>query len=76
MDSSYAANLTASPGGLKGGATPIRTTYSRFSIVATTGDSCVLPNAAGGTPIHRQKRFSEQHERICEPHTEPVGRAG
>ena len=55
MDSSYAANLTAQAGGLQGNATPIKTTYSRFSTIATTGDSCVLPQAAPGLQLTDKK---------------------
>jgi hypothetical protein len=48
MDNSYQGN-TALAGGAQAGATPISRTFSRFTVVATAGDSCVLPNAGGGT---------------------------
>lgn len=46
MDSSYQNGLTALAGGGQTGATPITRTFSRFTVVATTGDSAVLPTAS------------------------------
>jgi hypothetical protein len=48
MDSSYRDNLVAHAGGLQALATPITTTYSRFTVVASAGDSALLPPAAPG----------------------------
>jgi hypothetical protein len=48
MDSSYQNNMKAFAGGGQLAATPIVTTYSRFTVVATTGDSAVLPGAGPG----------------------------
>ena len=48
MDSSYTNNMKAFPGGGQLSATPIVTTYNRFTTVATTGDSAVLPGAGPG----------------------------
>jgi hypothetical protein len=48
VDSSFQNNLTAHAGGLQPLATPITSTYSRFTVVASAGDSAVLPPAAGG----------------------------
>lgn len=45
MDSSYQNGLTALAGGGQSGATLISRTFSRFTVVASTGDSCVLPTA-------------------------------
>ncbi|PAY05448.1 hypothetical protein CK489_29125 [Bradyrhizobium sp. UFLA03-84] len=39
--------MTANPGGAQATATPITRTFSRFTTVATAGDSAVLPNAGG-----------------------------
>jgi hypothetical protein len=46
MDSSFQNGLTALAGGGQAGATPITRTYSRFTVVASTGDSAVLPTAS------------------------------
>ena len=48
MDASYQNNMTAAAGGPQLLATPITRTYSRFTTVATAGDSAVLPPAAPG----------------------------
>jgi hypothetical protein len=48
MDSSYKNNMTASAGGTQALATPITTTYSRFTVVANANDSAVLPPAGAG----------------------------
>jgi hypothetical protein len=48
MDSSYQNNMTARAGGAQLGATQITTTYSRFTVVASAGDSAVLPGAGPG----------------------------
>jgi hypothetical protein len=46
MDSSFQNGLTALAGGGQAGATPITKTFSRFTTVATTADSAVLPTAS------------------------------
>jgi hypothetical protein len=48
MDSSYQNGMTAQAGGAQLGATSINRTYSRFTVIVTTGDSCVLPPAGPG----------------------------
>jgi hypothetical protein len=54
MDASYQNGLTALAGGAQTGATRIGTlgggaaTFTRFTTVATTGDSAALPAAAAG----------------------------
>lgn len=48
MDASYQNGLTALAGGGQAGATLISRTFSRFTTVATSGDSAVLPAAAAG----------------------------
>jgi hypothetical protein len=48
MDSSYQNGMIAFAGGLQPLATPITRSYSRFTVVATAGDSAVLPPAAPG----------------------------
>jgi hypothetical protein len=48
MDSSFQNAMTAQAGGLQLGATPITRTFSRFVVVAGSGDSCVLPPAGAG----------------------------
>src|ERR1700682_6453153 len=48
MDSSYQNGLTALAGGAQVGATPIVRTFSRFTTVATAGDSALLPSASAG----------------------------
>jgi hypothetical protein len=49
MDNSYQSGMVALAGGAQAGATPITRTFSRFTVVATAGDSCVLPNAGPGS---------------------------
>jgi hypothetical protein len=46
MDSSFQNGLIAFAGGGQASATPITRTYSRFTTVATTGDSAQLPTAS------------------------------
>jgi len=48
VDSSYQNGMTAFAGGGQLRATPIINTYSRFTTVATAGDSAVLPGAGPG----------------------------
>ena len=48
MDDSYANGLTALAGGGQAGAILIAATKNRFTTVATTGDSALLPVAAPG----------------------------
>ena len=48
MDASYQNGLTALAGGGQTGATQITRTISRFTTVATGGDSSMLPPAAAG----------------------------
>lgn len=48
---SYADGLTAHAGGGQGSATPITTMLSRFTTVATTGDSAILPTSVAGMSI-------------------------
>jgi hypothetical protein len=47
MDNSY-ATLTAFAGGSQARATPIAATHTRFNVVATAGDSAILPVAVAG----------------------------
>jgi hypothetical protein len=54
MDDSY-ATLTAFPGGSQARATPIAAKYTRFSVVATAGDSAILPVAVPGLHFHVKK---------------------
>jgi hypothetical protein len=46
MDSSFQNGLTALAGGGQAGATLISRSYSRFTVVASTGDSALLPSAS------------------------------
>jgi hypothetical protein len=48
MDSSYQNGMTASAGGTQLRATPISRSYSRFTVVASAGDSAVLGPAGPG----------------------------
>ena len=48
MDDSYASGLIAFPGGGQTGGTKLGATTNRFTTVATTADSCQLPQASGG----------------------------
>ena len=48
---SYADGLTAHAGGGQGSALPITTMISRFTTVATTGDSAILPIGVAGMSI-------------------------
>lgn len=48
MDASYQNGLTALAGGAQTGATLISRTFSRFTTVATSGDSALLPAASAG----------------------------
>lgn len=48
---SYADGLTAHAGGGQGSATPITTMITRFTTVATGGDSAILPTGVAGMSI-------------------------
>ena len=48
MDASYQNGLTALAGGGQTGATLISRTFTRFTTVATTADSALLPAASAG----------------------------